>query len=161
MSILQMKRHVHATRMFRAAESIWEDAVLSRDLRCGKWGMRILPTITSDEDYPTSRPKKEGYEMIIKKYIKKERIPVIAIQLNLETDGFSYNKWGGQQKCKRGDWLVYNQGETYTIDADSFAATYEKFGLYSHVKTAPVYAAEAMCDGHIDTKGRDIGVQRR
>ena len=90
--------------------------------------------------------------MKIKKYIKKERIPVIAIQLNLETQGFFYTKWGGQQKCKGGDWIVFNQGETYTIDADSFAATYEKVALGSYVKTAPVYAYEASSDGHIDTK---------
>lgn len=88
----------------------------------------------------------------VKKYIKKERIPVIAIRLNLDTDGFIYNKWGGQQKCKGGDWIVFNQGETYTIDADSFAATYEEVALGAYVKTAPVYAYEAMCDGHIDTK---------
>jgi hypothetical protein len=90
--------------------------------------------------------------MEVRKYIKKERTPVIAVKLDLETEGFFYTKWGSQQKCKKGDWLVFNQGETYTIDADSFAATYEEIALGTYVKTAPVYAYEAMKDGSIDTK---------
>jgi hypothetical protein len=31
---------------------------------------------------------------------------------------------GAEQRCKRGDWLVDNGGEVYTVDGDSFARTY-------------------------------------
>jgi len=29
------------------------------------------------------------------KYVKRARTQVVAIQLNLETGGFAYRKWGG------------------------------------------------------------------
>jgi hypothetical protein len=37
---------------------------------------------------------------------------VIAVRLDLETDGFSYRKWGDTQRCKAGDFIVSNDGDT-------------------------------------------------
>ena len=39
----------------------------------------------------------------LRRYIKKADQFVIAVQLNLDTDGFTYDKWGSVQKCKKGD----------------------------------------------------------
>ena len=87
----------------------------------------------------------------MKKYRKSENIPVVAIQLNLETEGISYQKWGGPQHCKAGDRLVNNQGEVYSIDAGSFAATYREVspGLYEKVATvwAEASTTPAACSG--------------
>ena len=86
------------------------------------------------------------------KYRKKSNTPVHAVQLNLDTDGFKYQKWGAQQFCKAGDWIVYNNGNTYTIDQQSFSETYnlQSPGLY--VKTAAVWAKQAVEAGFIETK---------
>ena len=40
-----------------------------------------------------------------KKFKKKADSFVVAVQLNLDTDGFTYEKWGAEQRCKKGDWL--------------------------------------------------------
>ena len=58
------------------------------------------------------------------KYVKRDTEFVLAVQLDLETAGFTYEKWGGTQTCKAGDWIVNNAGDTYTVDRDSFARTY-------------------------------------
>jgi len=86
------------------------------------------------------------------KYVKRARTQVVAIQLNLETGGFAYRKWGGEQTCKPGDWIVNNGGDVYTVDRDTFARTYraESPGLYR--KVAPVWAELADRDGAIRTK---------
>ena len=41
-----------------------------------------------------------------REYRKKTASTVVAVQLDLETDGFTYDKWGGTQTCKQGDWVV-------------------------------------------------------
>lgn len=61
--------------------------------------------------------------------VKRDTQFVMAVQLDLETAGFTYQKWGATQTCKSGDWLVNNDGDTYTIDRESFARTYQKTGL--------------------------------
>ncbi len=76
----------------------------------------------------------------------------MAVQLNLDTEGFTYHKWGGVQTCKPGDWLVDNQGETYTIDAESFRATYRQVSPGVYAKTAEIWAEIADQDGVIRTK---------
>lgn len=79
--------------------------------------------------------------------------PVVAVKLDLETDGFTYVKWGGDQRCKRGDWLVLNGGETYTVDNDSFMRTYKATGILGHfVKVTPVWAEVASVTGEMLTK---------
>ena len=87
-----------------------------------------------------------------RKYVKKAGTTIVAIQLDLETAGFTYSKWGGTQTCKRGDWLVNNDGDVYTIDRDTFARTYrlESPGLFR--KVAPVWAEVAQRSGAIKTK---------
>jgi hypothetical protein len=88
----------------------------------------------------------------LRKYRPRAERFVVAVQLRLDTPGFTYRKWGAEQRCKRGDWLVDNGGDVYTVDADSFAKTYreERPGIY--VKTTPVWAEVAGRAGSIATK---------
>lgn len=87
---------------------------------------------------------------------KSKAGPIQAIQLNFNTEGevlFKYLKWGGEQSAKCGDWLASRDGEVYTIDKKSFAATYvstDVFGWY--VKNVQVWAEVAQTDGKIQTK---------
>jgi len=87
-----------------------------------------------------------------RRYRKREQEPIVAIQINLETLGVAYNKWGGCQQSKRDDWLVLNGKSTYTINNDSFLATYVKVGHGHYIKTAPVWAYSATASGEIRTK---------
>lgn len=86
------------------------------------------------------------------KYYKTPDKPVIAVQLDLETDGFTYQKWGSEQRCKRGDWLVFNAGETYTVDQAVFASTYRETSPGQYVKVTPIWAERAETDGVVTTK---------
>jgi hypothetical protein len=86
------------------------------------------------------------------KYVKKKTSRVIAVQLDLETDGFNYQKWGGTQSCKAGDWLVNNDGDVYTVDGDTFARTYREVSPGVYEKVAPVWAEVAEQSGQIATK---------
>ena len=62
----------------------------------------------------------------MEQYRTKQQTSVVAVQLDLDTPGFVYQKWGGIQRCKRGDWLVDNQGDVYTVDNDTFTRTYRQ-----------------------------------
>ena len=64
-----------------------------------------------------------------RRYRRKADQYVAAVQLDLDTDGFTYQKWGGEQRRKRGDWLVDNDGDIYTVDGAVFARTYRKVRL--------------------------------
>lgn len=86
------------------------------------------------------------------RYVKRASQFVIAVQLDLETDGFTYEKWGRTQTCKRGDWLVNNGGDTYTVDRESFARTYNAAGPGTFVKVSPVWAEIANEAGEVRTK---------
>lgn len=86
------------------------------------------------------------------RYRKRSDRPIVAIRLSLETDGFTYRKWGGEQRCKHGDWLVDNEGDIYTIDAEVFAHTYRRVGPGHYLKTTPVWAVVAAEAGRITTK---------
>lgn len=77
--------------------------------------------------------------------------PVVAVQLRLETEGFRYRKWGGEQRCKPGDWLVDNQGDVYTVDGEVFARTYRPAGPGLYEKVGPVWAEIAEAPGVIPT----------
>ena len=87
-----------------------------------------------------------------RKYVKKAGATVVAVQLDLDTDGFTYRKWGGLQKCKAGDWIVNNAGEVYTVDRESFALAYRAIAPGVYRKVAPVWAELADRDGEIRTK---------
>ncbi len=86
------------------------------------------------------------------KYVKRANQPVVAVQLALETAGFTYKKWGGIQRCKAGDWIVNNSGDVYTVDGDTFARTYRATGPGAYVKTIPVWAEVASTAGEVQTK---------
>lgn len=85
-------------------------------------------------------------------YVKRASRFVIAVQVDLETDGFTYKKWGSIQTCKRGDWLVHNNGDTYTVDRDSFARTYRQTDPGIYVKVTSVWAEVASEAGEVHTK---------
>lgn len=85
------------------------------------------------------------------KYRNKPSNYITAVRLDLETDGFTYRKWGATQTCKRGDWLVNKQGDTYTVDAESFAATYCEVSPGVYIKSTPVWAVIVDKAGSIKT----------
>jgi hypothetical protein len=87
-----------------------------------------------------------------RKYRKREKQVVHAVRLDLDTDGFTYRKWGTEQRCKRGDWIVDNHGEVYTVDGGSFAETYRLVGDATYEKFAPVWAAPVDAAGAVPTK---------
>ena len=70
-----------------------------------------------------------------RRYRKKADQFVVAVQLDLDTDGFSYRKWGAEQRCQQGDWVVDNDGDHYTVDGEVFARTYRKLSPGIYVKT--------------------------
>src|SRR2546425_12528427 len=59
---------------------------------------------------------------------------------------------GSTQRCKPGDWLVNNNGDVYTVDAETFARTYQPTGPGTYVKATPVWAEVAGSAGEIRTK---------
>jgi hypothetical protein len=87
-----------------------------------------------------------------RRYKKRASQFVIAVQFDLDTQGFNYRKWGAEQRCKRGDWLVDNAGDIYTVDAEVFARTYSSIGAGKYVKTTPVWAEVANESGSVTTK---------
>lgn len=87
-----------------------------------------------------------------RRYRKRADHGVVAVQLDLDTDGFTYRKWGAKQQCKRGDWLVDNEGDIYSVDGEVFAKTYRKVRPGLYVKTTPVWAEVATSPGSVATK---------
>jgi hypothetical protein len=87
-----------------------------------------------------------------RRYVRRPDRPVVAVRLALDTDGLVYRKWGGEQRAKPGDWIVDNDGDVYTVDADVFARTYRPTGPGSYVKTTPVWADQAQVAGGVNTK---------
>jgi len=87
-----------------------------------------------------------------RRYRRKADQYVVAVQLDLDTGGFTYEKWGGEQRCKRGDWLVDNDGDIYTVDGEVFARTYRKVRPGAYVKTTRVWAEVVTEDGSVATK---------
>jgi len=71
--------------------------------------------------------------------------------LSLETPGFTYHKWGAQQTCKRGDWLVNNDGDIYTVDHAVFERTYQPVSTGLYRKVTPVWAEPATEAGSVIT----------
>ncbi|HEY4614643.1 MAG TPA: hypothetical protein VIG75_04180 [Citricoccus sp.] len=77
---------------------------------------------------------------------------VVAIPLDLDMPGFTYRKWGAEQYGKAGDWLVADEGDVRTVDADVFAATYRRTGPGRYRKVTPVWAERAEQAGSVGTK---------
>lgn len=88
----------------------------------------------------------------MQEYRRKEKTHITAVRLDLDTGGFAYQKWGSTQHCKRGDWLVNNNGDTYTIDAETFDHTYHEVSPGVYKKDASVWARQASEAGTIQTK---------
>jgi hypothetical protein len=86
-----------------------------------------------------------------KLYRKRPKYFITAVQLDLEFDGLEYQKWGGKQKAKQGDWLVNNSGDTYTIDKKYFSENYEKVSTGVYEKFAEVWAEVATEKGSLKT----------
>lgn len=88
----------------------------------------------------------------LQRYRRKQRTTVTAVRVDLDIAGFDYEKWGGTQRCKRGDWLVNNAGDTYTVDADVFARTYRERSPGVFEKVGDVWARRADAAGVVPTK---------
>lgn len=87
------------------------------------------------------------------KRFKAKKIIVVAIQIPLESKGLEYEKWGSTQLAKPGDWLVSKLGETYSIDAESFANTMKPLDQIGHYyKATEIWAEVAMDSGSVRTK---------
>jgi hypothetical protein len=87
-----------------------------------------------------------------RRYVRRPDRPVAAVRLPLDTDGLVYRRWGGEQRAKSGDWIVDNDGDVYTVDADVFARSYRQTGPGAYVKTTPVWAEQAERAGSVKTK---------
>ena len=59
---------------------------------------------------------------------------------------------GRHAACKRGDWLVNNAGDIYTVDGETFARTYREEGPGRYVKFTVVWAEVAATAGVARTK---------
>ena len=87
-----------------------------------------------------------------REYRRRRETPVTATQLSLDTDGFTYRKWGGVQTASAGDWLVNRGGEAYTVERRVFERTYRLISPGLYEKVTPVWARVAEADGVISTK---------
>src|SRR5215831_13285683 len=86
------------------------------------------------------------------KYRKKSTQFVTAVQIDLDIAGFEYQKWGAKQRAKKGDWLVDNHGDVYTVDANVFASTYKMIEPGKFVKVTAIWAEVATKDGSVKTR---------
>jgi hypothetical protein len=86
------------------------------------------------------------------KYKRKKKQFVTAVCLDLETQGFTYEKWGGEQRCKAGDWIVNNDGDVYTVDGEVFLQTYKEKSPGLFFKDTPIWAEVAETGGVVETK---------
>ena len=86
------------------------------------------------------------------RFRRKPDQAVTAVQLNMDLQAFSYRKWDDDQRAQRGDWVVDNDGDVYTVAADSFGRTYRQVGPGRWVKTTPVWAEQAAQDGDVATQ---------
>ncbi len=87
----------------------------------------------------------------MRQYRRKPDQFVVAIQLNLDTEGLRFCKWGGEQRCKAQDWLVDNDGDIYTVERETFARTYARIAPGHYRKITPIWAEEAATAGHVQT----------
>jgi len=88
-----------------------------------------------------------------RRYRRRAGRPVVAIRMDLELDGggLGYRKWGDRQTAQRGDWLVENEGDVYTVAGDVFQRTYRRVAVGQYVKVADVWAERASEDGSVET----------
>jgi hypothetical protein len=94
------------------------------------------------------------------KYRKRADQFVVAVQLDLDTAGFTYTKWGAEQRCKKGDWIVDNDGDIYSVDREVFEKTYRKVNPGIYVKTTPIWAEVTARPGSVVTKEGESHYQK-
>jgi hypothetical protein len=74
----------------------------------------------------------------------------------LRPQALSRRRWpkesSSQSQRTARDWLVENDGNTYTVAADSFVTTYQQISPGRYIKIAPVWAEIATHDGAIKTR---------
>ena len=87
-----------------------------------------------------------------RRYRKRPDQYVVAVQLDLDTAGFTYYKWKAEQRCKQGDWIVDNNGDIYSVDREVFEKTYRMVKPGHYVKTTPIWAEVATEAGNVKTK---------
>ncbi len=85
------------------------------------------------------------------KYRKNSDSLVSAVQLSMDFAGFSYTKWGANQKCERNDWLVDNGGDVYTVQDEYFRNNYVAVRPGAYQKIGEVWAEVAEQEGVIET----------
>jgi len=88
---------------------------------------------------------------MLKLYSRRDNTHVTAVRLNVATSGFDYEKWSHTQHCNAGDWVVDNGGDTYTINADSFASTYREVSS-GRFEKCRIWARQSDDAGTIQTK---------
>lgn len=81
-----------------------------------------------------------------------QAVTAVRLDLKFEGDGFAYRKWGDMQRARQGDWLVDNDGDVYTVGAESFARTYRQSSPGRWLKTTPVWAERAEHAGVVSTQ---------
>lgn len=86
-----------------------------------------------------------------REYRRKTDQIVVAVQLNLDTDGFRFRKWGAEQWCKAGDWIVNSQGDTHTVERETFARTYHQVQPGQYRKVTNIWAEPASEAGSVQT----------
>lgn len=87
----------------------------------------------------------------LKPYRRRQDTTVTAVQIDLETEGFTYEKWGDKQVAQAGDWLLNNNGNVYTVDAQVFEETYQEVSPGQYAKTSSVWARKAVADGQVQS----------
>lgn len=85
----------------------------------------------------------------LKRYRRRKMTTVTAVQIALDTEGFSYKKWDDVQVARAGDWLVNNNGNVYTIDSEVFERTYTKVREGTYEKTGLIWAGQAQKAGKV------------
>ncbi len=115
-----------------------------------------------DDHFPAvfDLPKPSIDAATLQAYRRPDQTTVIAIPLDLEATPdaqigsklFTYHKWDARQTSKRGDWLLHNGGDVYTVDRETFARTYAQVGPGQYRKIANVWAERADAGGKIETK---------
>jgi hypothetical protein len=86
-----------------------------------------------------------------KRYRKKPKYHITAVQLDLDFEGFTYKKWENIQQCEVGDWLVNNNGDVYTVEKKYFRDHYSLVSHGVYEKIGEIWAEEATEDGTIQT----------
>ena len=86
------------------------------------------------------------------RYRRQPDQAVTAVCLDLQFSTFSYQKWGAPQQAQAGDWLVDNQGDIYTVAADTFKRTYRNLSPGRWLKSTPIWAEQAAQPGAVVTQ---------